>query len=115
MPDMDFTDNHAVLPVESQKTPPMSTSLGSRDSSGTGTVRRVPPPTPGAAFWMMVDFSGYFRLSRTQFKDLLPLPRWETTSGLRDTTIPGDHIEPSPKPDTGTLKSPRSQRIQPTA
>ncbi|MEQ2285639.1 hypothetical protein AMECASPLE_033955 [Ameca splendens] len=48
MVDMDFTDNHGVLPVES-RTPPMSTSLGSPDSSGTGTVRRVQPPTLGAA------------------------------------------------------------------
>ncbi|MED6251668.1 hypothetical protein ATANTOWER_001099 [Ataeniobius toweri] len=35
--------NYSVLPVESRKMPP--TSLGSPDSSGTGTVRRVPPPT----------------------------------------------------------------------
>ncbi|KAK5603578.1 hypothetical protein CRENBAI_004519 [Crenichthys baileyi] len=33
MLDMDFTDNHGVLPVESRKTPPTSTSLGSRPSS----------------------------------------------------------------------------------
>ncbi|KAK5602444.1 hypothetical protein CRENBAI_011488 [Crenichthys baileyi] len=70
MAHMDFTDNHGVLPVESRKMPPTSMSLGSPDSSGTGTVRRVPPPTPGAR----LDngrFQRYFRLSRTQFEDLL--------------------------------------------
>ncbi|MEQ2305592.1 hypothetical protein AMECASPLE_039376 [Ameca splendens] len=33
MADMDFMDNHGVLPVESQNTPPTSMSLGSPDSS----------------------------------------------------------------------------------
>ncbi|KAK5609582.1 hypothetical protein CRENBAI_004455 [Crenichthys baileyi] len=49
MPDMDFTDNHGVLPVESRKTPP--TSLGSCDSSGTGTVRRDPARRSAALRW----------------------------------------------------------------
>ncbi|KAK5615879.1 hypothetical protein CRENBAI_020883 [Crenichthys baileyi] len=49
---MDFTDNHGVLPVESRKTLPMSTSLGSRDSSGTGTVRRDPVRRSAVPRWV---------------------------------------------------------------
>ncbi|KAK5610128.1 hypothetical protein CRENBAI_011040 [Crenichthys baileyi] len=77
MADMDSTDNHGVLPVESRKTP--LTSLGSPASSGTGTVRRVRPPRS------CVDFSSTSVYPGPSSKICCPVLGDESASGTPTT------------------------------